>query len=63
LGHVPFSFAARTLRNFIGGGGLMIPLSLFLSPPAVTVRAFPVVTGGVFSNMRNIKGAPYIFEG
>jgi hypothetical protein len=21
LGHVPFSFAARTLRNFIGGGG------------------------------------------
>jgi len=31
LGHVPFSFAARTLRNFIGGGGLMFPLSLSLS--------------------------------
>ena len=31
LGHVPFSFGARTLRNFIGGGGSR-SLSLFLSP-------------------------------
>ena len=46
LGHVPFSFAARTLRNFIGGGVNDLPLSLWLSPPAVTGGVFPVVTGG-----------------
>jgi hypothetical protein len=40
----------------------MISLSLSLSP-AVTGGAFPVVTGGVFSDMRDSKGAPYIFEG
>jgi len=33
LGHVPFSFAARTLRRCVGGGGLIKPLclSLYLS--------------------------------
>ena len=43
----------------------MIPLSLslWLSPPAVTGGACPVVTGGVISNMRGSKGAPYIFAG
>jgi hypothetical protein len=31
LGHVPFSFAARTLRRFVGGGGgVMISLSFSL---------------------------------
>jgi hypothetical protein len=50
------------------GGGVNDPspplsIYLFLSPPAVTGGAFPVVTGEVFSNMRGAKGAPYIFEG
>ena len=50
LGHVPFSFAARTLRIFIGGGvnDRSLSLSRFLPPPAVTGGVFPVVTGGVF---------------
>ena len=64
LGNVPFSFVARTLRSFIGGGGLMIPLSLSLSLSTCRDRgSLSCGDRGSFSNMRNSKGAPYIFVG
>ena len=63
LGHVPFSFTARTLRSFIGGG-LMIPLSLSLSLSTCRDRgSLSCGDRGSFSNMRNSKGSPYIFVG
>ncbi len=42
LGHVPFSFAAPTLRRSVGGGG-----GDGFSLLVVTGGAFSVVTGGV----------------
>ena len=56
----PFSFAAR-------GGYVMISLSLSLSLSTCCDRGSLSCgdkrTGGVFSNMRNSKGALYIFVG